>query len=153
MSSDVGAPTGSDARGASLRGEPPARRAARVALGLGLVLAGISHLTFARDEFRAQVPGWFPLDEDLTVLVSGAVEVVLGAGLVLSRRRMAFGLLTAAFFVVIFPGNVAQWVEGTDAFGLDDDRSRLVRLFFQPVLVAWALWCSGALDAARRRRS
>lgn len=46
--------------------------------------------------------------------------------------------------MAIFPGNVAQYVEGTDAFGLDSDRARLVRLFFQPLLVAWALWSTGA---------
>ena len=127
------------------------QRLARVALGLSLLFAGISHLTFARDEFRAQVPAWFPLDEDLTVLGSGAVEVGLGASLVLSRRRTAVGLVTAAYFVVIFPGNVAQWLERKDSFGLDTDGRRLARLFFQPVLVAWALWSTGALRAVRDR--
>jgi len=127
------------------------RRVARVALGLGLLFAGISHLTFARQEFRAQVPSWVPVDTDVTVLASGAVEVGLGAGLVLSRRRVALGLVTAAFFVAIFPGNVGQWLERKDGFGLDTDRRRLARLFFQPVLVAWALWATGALDALRNR--
>ena len=131
--------------------DTPARRGARILLGLTLVFAGISHLTFARDEFQAQVPDWFPLDEDLTVLGSGAVEIGLGASLVLSRRRVAVGLLAAAFFVVIFPGNVAQWLEHKDGFGLDSDSKRLGRLFFQPALVAWALWSSGALDAWRSR--
>ena len=127
------------------------RRIARVALGLSLLFAGISHLTFAREEFRAQVPGWFPLGDDVTVLGSGAVEVGLGASLVLSRRRTAVGLLTAAFFVVIFPGNVAQWLERKDGFGLDTDGRRLGRLFFQPALVAWALWSTGTLRAVRDR--
>lgn len=127
------------------------QRVARVALGLGLLFAGISHLTFARQEFRAQVPSWVPVDTDVTVLASGAVEVGLGAGLVLSRRRVALGLVTAAFFVAIFPGNVGQWLERKDGFGLDTDRRRLARLFFQPVLVAWALWATGALDALRNR--
>lgn len=131
--------------------DPTSRRIARVLLGLSLLFAGISHLTFARDEFRAQVPGWFPLDDDVTVLASGAVEVGLGASLVLSRRRTAVGLLTAAFFVVIFPGNVGQWLERKDGFGLDTDGRRLARLFFQPALVAWALWSTGALHALRRR--
>lgn len=127
------------------------RAVARVGLGLSLVLAGVSHLTVAREEFQAQVPSWFPLGEDLTVLASGAVEIALGASLVvLSRRRVALGLVAAAFFVVIFPGNVAQWLEHTDGFGLDTDTKRFVRLFFQPVLVAWALWSTGALRALRR---
>lgn len=126
------------------------RRVARITLGLALVFAGISHLTTAREEFQAQVPGWFPVDEDVTVLASGAVEIALGSSLVvLSRRRVAVGLVAAAFFVVIFPGNIGQWLEHKDGFGLDTDAKRFGRLFFQPVLVAWALWSTGALKAVR----
>ncbi|WP_426310017.1 DoxX family protein [Cellulosimicrobium sp. E-16] len=130
---------------------PPVATLARVALGVALVGAGVSHLTVAREEFQAQVPSWFPVDEDVTVLASGAVEIALGGSLVvLSRWRVAVGLVAAAFFVVIFPGNVGQWLEGKDGFGLDTDAKRFVRLFFQPVLVAWALWSTGALRALRR---
>ncbi|MCF6743753.1 hypothetical protein E9529_05585 [Blastococcus sp. KM273128] len=127
-----------------------ARTAARLLLGSVMVVAGVLHLTTQREEFRAQVPAWFPVDEDLTVLGSGVVEIALGASFVaLPRKRRLVGALLAAFFVVIFPGNVAQYVEGTDAFGLDSDRKRLVRLFFQPLLVLWALYGGGWL---RRRR-
>lgn len=129
------------------------RTAARWLLGVGLAGAGVAHLTVARDEFQAQVPGWLPVDADLVVIASGVVEITLGVALVaLRRHREAVGWVTAAFFVAIFPGNVAQYVEGTDAFGLDTDRARLVRLFFQPVLVAWALWATGAWRAWRRSR-
>lgn len=120
------------------------RTAARITLGLAMVGAGVGHLTTQRQEFQAQVPDWFPLDEDLTVLGSGVAEIALGASfVVLPRRKRLVGALLATFFVVIFPGNVAQYVEGTDAFGLDTDRKRLVRLFFQPVLVLWALFGGG----------
>jgi len=116
-----------------------------------MVGAGVLHLTTQRQEFRAQVPEWFPVDEDLTVLGSGVVEIALGASFIaLPGRRRVVGALLAAFFVVIFPGNVAQYVEGTDAFGLDTDTKRLVRLFFQPLLVLWALFGGGWL---RRDRS
>jgi len=124
---------------------------ARVWLGLTLAGAGISHLTVAREEFQAQVPGWFPVDEDVTVLASGVVEIMIGGSLVvLSRWKVAVGLIAAAFFVVIFPGNVAQWLEGKDGFGLDTDAKRLARLPFQAVLVAVALWSTGAWSATRR---
>lgn len=128
-----------------------ARTLARLALGSAMVFAGTAHLTFARAEFQAQVPDWFPVDEDLTVLGSGVVEIGLGAALIAAprARRPLVGGLLAAFFVAIFPGNVAQYVEGTDAFGLDTDTKRLVRLFFQPVLVVLALWTGETL---RRRR-
>jgi len=127
------------------------RTIGRVALGLALAGAGITHLTVAREEFRAQVPDWFPVDEDVTVLASGVAEIVLGGSLVvLARWKVAVGFLVAAFFVVIFPGNVGQWLEGKDGFGLDTDTKRFVRLFFQPVLVALALWSTGAFAALRR---
>jgi uncharacterized membrane protein len=130
------------------------RTIARWALGGTLVVAGTGHLTTQRQEFRAQVPEWVPLDDDLVVLASGVVEIALGlALLLLGRQRAAVGLVVAGFFVVIFPGNIAQYAEGTDAFGLDTDTKRLVRLFFQPVLVVWALWSTGASRWLTRRRA
>jgi uncharacterized membrane protein len=123
---------------------------ARWPLGLALLVAGTGHLTAQRQEFQAQVPDWFPIADDLVVVASGIVELALGAALVaLSRHRVVVGTIVAAFFVVIFPGNIGQWLEGTDAFGLESDNARFVRLLFQPVLVAWALWCSGAWRAWR----
>ena len=122
----------------------------RILLGAALVFAGISHLTFSRTEFLAQVPGWVPIDADLVVVLSGAAEIALGAALVLLvRHRVVVGLIAAAFFVAIFPGNVSQFVDGDDGFGLDTDTARAVRLGFQPLLVAWALWSTGAWTALR----
>lgn len=127
------------------------RTVARVALGSIMVTAGVLHLTTQREEFQAQVPTWFPLDDDLTVVGSGVVEIALGAGMVaLPKHKRLFGALLAAFFVAIFPGNIAQYAEGTDAFGLDTDRARLVRLFFQPVLVLWALFAGGWLQRRKK---
>ena len=110
-----------------------------------LTFAGISHLGPAREEFRAQVPSWVPVDEGLVVLLSGVVEIGLGLALLVAplRARPVVGVVVAAFFVAVFPGNVGQWVEGVDAFGLDSDTSRFVRLLFQPVLVVVALWSTG----------
>ena len=115
--------------------------------------AGVAHLTVQRSEFQGQVPQWFPVDADVVVVVSGLIEIALGLALVFLRRhRTLVGWVTAGFFVVIFPGNIAQYVEGNDAFGLDTDRERLIRLFFQPMLVAWALWATGAWASWRGAR-
>lgn len=129
------------------------RSAGRLLLGGALIGAGIGHLTNLREEFQAQVPPWLPMDPDFVVVASGVVEVGLGAALILAPRRLrpAVGWTTAAFFVAIFPGNISQYVTGTDAFGLTSDNARLVRLFFQPLLVAWALWSTGAWRAWRSR--
>ena len=121
----------------------------RILLGLMLVYTGVSHLTFARQEFQAQVPPWIPLKPDLVVFLSGFVEITLGLSLLaLYRYKTYVGLTVALFFVAVFPGNIAQYTEHRAAFGLNTDTARLVRLFFQPLLVAWALWSTGAWRSA-----
>lgn len=128
----------------------PARTAARYTLAGGLVFAGLSHLFWGRKTFRAQVPKSIPLDEDGVVMASGGVEIMLGAGLALLQRdRVLVGRLIAAFFVAIFPGNIAQFINKRDGFGLDTDGKRLVRLLFQPVLVLWVLWSTGVPRSGR----
>ena len=118
-----------------------ARTIGRIFLGSSLVFAGVSHLTFARREFQAQVPESLPLDPDVTVLASGVVEVGLGSLLLFARkRRRLVGTIAALFFVAVFPGNVSQWMHQRDGFGLDTDMKRFVRLFFQPGLIALAAW-------------
>ena len=122
-----------------------AKAVSQIGLGLFLASAGYSHLTVNRIAFQAQVPTWLPLDPDFVVLASGVVEIVLGVALLtLWRYRAYIGLAAALFFVAIFPGNINQFVNGIDAFGLDTDLARGVRLLFQPVLVLWALWSTGA---------
>jgi len=119
----------------------PVRTIGRLLLGSALAFAGVAHLTVAREEFRAQVPDFVPLDPDTTVVASGVVEVGLGAALLFTRRRRRrVGTLAALFFVAVFPGNIAQWRHRRSAFGLDTDGKRFARLFFQPLLVALALW-------------
>ncbi|GAA3307150.1 DoxX family protein [Glutamicibacter nicotianae] len=131
-----------------------ARHGARIALGSFLGFAGVSHLTFAREEFRSQVPDFVPLDPDLTVILSGVVEIGLGLSLLaLLKKRVAVGWIAALFFVAVFPGNLAQWQEGRDAFGLDTDAKRLARLFFQPALIALALWSTAAWRDRAQLRS
>jgi uncharacterized membrane protein len=121
------------------------RTIGRVTLGLLLLFTGIGHLTFGREAFTAQVPDWMPVADDVVVVGSGVVELVLGASLIaLPRHRVAVGWIVAGFFVAIFPGNVSQYVNHVDAFGLTSDVARAVRLVFQPLLVLWALWSTGA---------
>ncbi len=125
-------------------------------LGGGLVFTGTAHLTAARDEFRAQVPSWFPVDADVVVVASGIAELALGAALLATWRQPArawVGVAAGAFFVAVFPGNIAQYVEHTDAFGLDTDAERAARLLFQPVLVLWALAAGDVRRTVKGRAS
>ena len=120
-----------------------------IILGLLMIVAGIGHLTFQREEFQAQVPRWLPTSEgfmDFVVVASGLVEILLGLAMVLLvKYKVKVGIVLAIFYVLIFPGNISQYTNGIDAFGLDTDLKRFVRLFFQPVLILWALWSTGAL--------
>ena len=130
------------------------RMIGRVALGAFLLLAGISHLTWNRTAFLAQVPPWLPLGGDFVVIASGVVEIALGAALlVLTRLRIQVGWVVAAFFLVIFPGNVSQFVTRTDSFGLNSDLSRGIRLAFQPLLIALGALVHGSMAPAARPRA
>ncbi|MBZ9629429.1 DoxX family membrane protein [Salegentibacter sp. LM13S] len=126
----------------------------RILLALFMIYAGFSHLTFNRVDFQAQFPDWVPLSKDLVVVLSGIVEMALGLALLFwKKQRVVIGWALAIFFILVFPGNVAQYLDGKDAFGaLDSDRARLIRLFFQPVLIAWALWSSGSWEAWRNSK-
>ncbi len=129
------------------------KNGARILLGAGLAFAGISHMTWARREFLAQVPRWVPLGPDAVVLSSGVVEITLGTALIFwLRYRIPLGWIMAAFFVAVFPGNIAQWQYHRDAFGLNTDAARTIRLFFQPVLVLWAFWSTDAWRDYRSKR-
>ncbi|NCV08319.1 MAG: hypothetical protein EBW51_06955 [Actinobacteria bacterium] len=131
-----------------------AQRIPQLLLGLALAYAGIGHLTTNRTEFQAQVPTILKSWADFVVLASGVVEIVLGLSLIfLWRYRVVVGWVVAAFFVAIFPGNISQYLNHVDAFGLDSDRERFIRLFFQPLLVIWALWATGAWKERKARRA
>ena len=122
-----------------------ARHIGRYLLGAALIYAGVGHFTFSRVAFQAQVPPWLPLDADFVVLASGAIEIALGLSLIfIARYRKQIGWLTAAFFLAVFPGNISQYLTQTDAFGLNTDEARAIRLLFQPLLILWALWATAA---------
>ncbi len=123
----------------------------RIALGAFMLLAGIGHLTYARETFQAQVPDWIPLSKDFVVLASGVVEILFGLAMIFYTKQKEYvGLALATFFVLVFPGNISQYVEHRDGFGLDTDTKRLVRLFFQPVLIFFALYATDALKKFKK---
>ena len=129
----------------------------RILLGAAMTLAGIGHLSFQREEFLAQVPRRLPTDPafmDFVVLASGVVEISLGLALIFwIKQKAKVGIALAIFYILIFPGNISQYTNGIDAFGLDTDQKRLIRLFFQPVLILWALWSSGAFPYLKKLKS
>jgi len=129
----------------------PVQTATRILLGLFLILAGIGHLTFSRNAFQAQVPPWLPMNPDLVVVLSGIVEILLGGSLIFLKQRIQTGWTVAVFFVLVFPGNIAQLTEHRNSFGLDSDLKRWIRLPFQFVLIFLSLWSTGAWQNWRRK--
>lgn len=124
----------------------------RILLGVMMFIAGIGHLTFQRVEFQAQVPNWIPLSKDIVVIASGIVEITFGLLMVFFvKKQVKIGIALAIFYLLIFPGNIAQYTNEINAFNLDTDRKRLIRLFFQPILILWALWSTGALKYLLKR--
>lgn len=121
-----------------------------------MLYAGIGHLSFRMQEFQAQVPTWLTTNEgfvDFVIIASGIVEISLGLLMVIGGKlKMKTGLALATFFVLIFPGNINQYVNDINAFGLDTDTKRMVRLFFQPVLVLWALWSTNGYMLLKKRK-
>ena len=128
------------------------RKLTQILLGATLIYTGTLHLTTSRMEFQAQVPPWVPFSPDFVVLASGVVEIALGLALISLQRRKEVGIATALFFIAIFPGNISQFVNQIDAFGLDSDRARAIRLLFQPLLVLWALWSTTAMPKGSFKR-
>ena len=124
---------------------PKLKKITRIILGFFLIIAGIGHLTFMRTAFLAQVPNWVPIEADLIVLLSGVVEIVLGAFLIFFiKQQTTMGWIVALFFVAVFPGNIAQLVNHKYSFGLNSDFLLWLRLLFQPILIWLALWSTGA---------
>ena len=130
------------------------RKVFQIILGAVLAYAGFTHLTTNRIEFQAQVPTILQSQADFVVIASGVAEILLGISLiVLFKYRTYLGWIVAAFFIAVFPGNISQYINGTDAFGLNTDQARAIRLLFQPLLVVWALWSTGAWASYRARKS
>lgn len=126
----------------------------RILLGVFMITAAIGHFTFQREAFQAQVPNWLPFSKDFVVILSGVVEISLGLAIIIWKsKRPQVGIALAIFFVLIFPGNIAQYVNHTDAFGLDTDSKRLLRLFFQPILILCALWSTNVFSYIRHKNT
>ncbi|WP_044209225.1 membrane protein [Flammeovirga sp. OC4] len=129
----------------------------RVLLGIAMLYAGIGHMTFRRIAFQAQVPTWLTTDEsfiDFVVLASGVVEIAFALLMIYGRNfKVQTGIALGIFFILIFPGNINQYVNHIDSFGLNTDTKRFVRLLFQPLLVVWALWSSGGWKYLKERKS
>lgn len=128
---------------------------ARIVLGIIMLGAGILHMTTLRQEFQDLVPQSLTTDDqikDFLVLASGVAEILLGLATIFWIKQMPkVGIALALFLVLVFWGNIAQFINHIDAFNLDTDEKRFIRLLFQPPLILWALWSTNALTYFKKR--
>ena len=121
----------------------PWRAHARRGMAAAMVVAGVAHLV-GPDPFVQHLPGWVP-GRELLVLLTGLIEIGLGFALVgPPARRGATGRVLALYLVAVWPANVYVAVAGVDVDGLPGGRYPWIRLPFQVLFIAWALWSTGA---------
>ena len=112
----------------------PSRSALALAALLGF--AGVTHFTKPKYYDRI-VPRSLPGSPRTWTYVSGAAELALAAAVAAPKTRRLGGLLTAGFFVAVFPANVKM---ALDFRGKSPKAKALAygRLPLQIPLVAWA---------------
>jgi uncharacterized membrane protein len=124
----------------------------RWAMALFYAAAGIVHLT-SPDAFLPIVPDWVPAPRDV-VLITGVCELAGAAALLTRRLRTAAGATLALYAVCVFPANVKHAFYDVQIPGLPTSWwYHAPRLALQPVIVWWALYCSGATNWPMARRA
>ena len=128
----------------------------RILLGLTMIYVGIGHLTFLLIDFQAQVPSWLTTRKDLIdliIITSGIIEIILGLLMFVGGKlKVKTGISLAIFNILIFPGNINQYVNEINAFSLNTETSRFLRLLFQPILILLALFSSGGLSFLKNKK-
>jgi uncharacterized membrane protein len=111
----------------------------RGVLAVCMVVAGVLHFAQS-DPFIRIVPDFLPAPAAL-VYISGAIEILLGIGLLVpaTRQLAAWGLV--ALFIAVFPANLNMAINHIKIAGIPDAWwFQAIRLPFQFVLIAWAYW-------------
>ena len=112
----------------------------------GLYLAaGVLHL-LVPGPFLTITPGWVPFPLEV-IRLTGAAEIAGAVGLMVPRLRRAAGWGLAAYAICVFPANIKHAIDSLQqAHPLLGWSYHAPRLALQPVIVWWALWCSGVTD-------
>lgn len=116
------------------------------------VAAGIAHLT-APEVLLTITPDWVPLAPQV-IFVTGLCELAGAVALVTRPMRKAAGVALALYTLCVWPANIKQALDHIVIPHIPDSWwYHGPRLAFQPVLVWWALFCSGVVDWPWRQSS
>ncbi|MCC5968672.1 MAG: hypothetical protein JJU15_01850 [Pararhodobacter sp.] len=114
----------------------------RHGLAIGLLVVGLDHLV-TPERYLAMIEGFLPAPQFIVAL-TGLCEIAGAIGLLFPATRRIAGLALAAYFVAVFPANIANAIGGLNVAGLPQSPWYFwVRLAFQPLFVWWALVAGG----------
>lgn len=130
----------------------------RVVLAIAIMIVGTTHFTHTEQYARIVPP---PLPPDAMVYISGFFEILGGIGLLIPLVSVAAAWGLVALFIAVFPANIYQSIYSIPIDGIPHHPWLYwVRLPFQAVLIAWALWYTrkpeaqpGAADVAAQVES
>ena len=117
----------------------------RLLLALIYAVAGIAHC-LRPEIFLPIVPDWVPFPRE-TVIITGLFEIAGALALLTERFRMLAGIMLAIYALGVWPANIKHAVEHIVLPPIPDSWwYHGPRLALQPVLIWWALYCSGAVN-------
>ena len=108
-------------------------------LAVAMLVVGALHFT-SPEPFVRIVPAYLPYPGSL-VYISGFVEVLAGAGLLVPQLSQAAAWVLVVLYIAVFPANLNQALNNIAIAGLPHDPPLIwLRLPFQVFLVTWAWW-------------
>jgi uncharacterized membrane protein len=114
------------------------RTALSFLLGALLLVSFVGHFV-APQEYVRIVPAALPAPL-LIVQFTGVLELLFGLALFFPRTRRIAAWLVVAFFVAVFPANINMAINHIPMFGMTHPVIAWLRLPFQGVLIAWAVY-------------
>jgi len=113
--------------------------------------AGIAHLVVP-EKLLAITPSWVPFAAQV-IFVTGLCELAGSVALVTKPLRWWAGVAMAAYALCVWPANLKHAVDGIELpYVTNSWFYHGPRLVFQPVIIWWALYCSGVIDWPWPRR-
>ena len=118
-------------------------------LGIFFINVGIGH--FVEPEWFEPIVPDILGDPTFWVLITGAMEVALGAGLIVPQTRKYSSILMVLFLVAIYWANLNMWINDIPLEGKTFATIwHVIRLLAQIFMILIALWVGGWLQIKQR---
>ncbi|WP_418120050.1 DoxX family protein [Variovorax sp. 350MFTsu5.1] len=130
------------------------RAAMRWGMGLGFLFTGVDHFVNASTRYAPMIPDALAGHALAWVYLTGVAELAGGLGLLVPApvyRRLGLpnlqrqaGIWLSVMLVCVVSANISVALKGQTVQGLEFGAWYFwIRPLFQPVFIAWALYCSG----------